>query len=554
VGHVDTAAAVTCFPRSTSCPTNASANAATVKALVAGDATADSSYSFWSTAEDELNSLTGTNAKTTRVALWRARVAAGALPALATVSMVPIEIAGAGALGWSIGRALDTHVLGLTVDGGIFGGPFASSGVGYQAIGWEEVSCSTTAQPASDFFGPSSSGTVYACTSADGYQMVSPVSGFIGRMIVSDVGEGSGTGDGVPGSQLATYDVCATTSNVIFGSFACADWRVNLRNYIDGSLGSLPGTKATLYSVTQSGNTEAVVTRYISDSNFENRVSDAKWRDGGSHTHTTSTTHTPAGAETITDPELASAQSALDTAPVAGEWTDHILDPTYDDPIFPPVVWPQPLPNETYDEYTDRLTALGVLGAVTVEDALSPYSEGYGADSPVRIRIKTPAGVTVRVLDPLSWPTSDVSYPNNYETEITPNPADAPPVPTDGGSGCDGYLTASVDFGPLSTIDFGNKFPFGIFGYLYDTISPLSVSPVTPSVDWDIHLPAVGTFNFAADAHGLDSFMSYLRTLMAVFLVLGAVYLIAASFIKINLGNPGNAVADDDMGAISSDA
>jgi hypothetical protein len=111
-----------------------------------------------------------------------------------------------------------------------------------------------------------------------------------------------------------------------------------------------------------------------------------------------------------------------------------------------------------------------------------------------------------------------------------------------------------IDFGPVSGIDWGCKFPYGfITCYAKGVTEWFDVTPRAP--EFDLAIPDVtlgGTTyhvvpHWDVDLSVMDPYMAILRTLLTVVVWVGAVYFVASRFLGFHAaGNPGDA-ADDAM-------
>lgn len=220
---------------------------------------------------------------------------------------------------------------------------------------------------------------------------------------------------------------------------------------------------------------------------------------------------------------------------------------------------PDPLPlelqaaiaNETTVEYLERMGITGDGYAITYTELPAELGDPLrGPDAPVRVTIPKPGGGTRKVPVPYPGdsPAPERVEPPNEETpvEITVevNPPGMPPV--GGGGGCDPWLSADPDFGPVTDIDWGDKFPFGIFAWAGTLLDTLTTSAVAPG--WSHPMPDVGTHpvpDYAWDLDFFDSYMSIWRTMLAWVMWVGALWYLGTSMLGFRTGgNPGDAVDD----------
>jgi len=214
------------------------------------------------------------------------------------------------------------------------------------------------------------------------------------------------------------------------------------------------------------------------------------------------------------------------------------------DPL--PIVILAPGANETYSSYLARLTAAGLIGTITSTE-LSELAEDPSRGPAAVVRTQPVAGT--RVL-----PDTAIEVFVNPTSAPGPTPEDGGGTTTDTGDGippvppptdCSPWLDATPDLTPFNSVNAGDKFPFAIFGYMAAVFEPLTASPVTPSINWPMSLPGVGTFTFTASASGLDSYMSIWRALCAIGIWVAAVWLLAKSVLGLSFGSPGDAVEMD---------
>jgi len=225
------------------------------------------------------------------------------------------------------------------------------------------------------------------------------------------------------------------------------------------------------------------------------------------------------------------------------------------DPL--PLELPAPLPTETYTAYTTRLAALGYLGTVTLHELSEAAGEPLlGPDAPVAVRIPALSPLAARTVRlPGGWPSSDPRVWPDTDVELWHNPATYAPVPAEdvppaegGGGGGD---PGELDFSPITDIDFGCKFPYGIFCYAIGFTELFDVTPDAPRFEFTLGfmgsagVPAVGEAAYNVDLNVMDDYMALWRTILSVCLWVGAVYFVATRFLGFNAGgDPGEAIED----------
>jgi hypothetical protein len=123
------------------------------------------------------------------------------------------------------------------------------------------------------------------------------------------------------------------------------------------------------------------------------------------------------------------------------------------------------------------------------------------------------------------------------------------PPPSGGGGG-----GGSIDFSPITDLDPGCKFPYGLFCYAQDVTGWFDVSPDAPEFTFTINGGEIGGHAIAGGGGydvdlgdtGLDGYMAIWRTLLSIALWVGAVWMLASRLLGLNLGDPGEAVDDAD--------
>lgn len=228
-----------------------------------------------------------------------------------------------------------------------------------------------------------------------------------------------------------------------------------------------------------------------------------------------------------------------------------------------PIKLPQPLANETYDDYVARLQALGWVGTATVFD--SDVDINTGPDGVVRLAL-APAGKTdVQTIYRAVWPvasiallkTTPITFWKNPTTAAPaptpgPQPGEEPPVNPPGAPPLPPPPVGNIDFSPITNINFGCKFPFGFICYAQQVTGWFNVDPTAPIFDFNIGTndslgSLIGTHEFRVDMGdsrlGMNGYMAILRDLESVVLWIGAVYLIATKLLGFGAaGDPGEAI------------
>jgi hypothetical protein len=119
----------------------------------------------------------------------------------------------------------------------------------------------------------------------------------------------------------------------------------------------------------------------------------------------------------------------------AADAINYAVDPgwspgdTEPDPTFAPFALPQPLSTETYAQYVTRLRERGWLGTLTVEPASALESGADPASEYAAAPLHAPAGVLVSGPDPIVW-VFDVGAPTPGDRPDPTWPDNPPQVPT----------------------------------------------------------------------------------------------------------------------------
>jgi hypothetical protein len=261
------------------------------------------------------------------------------------------------------------------------------------------------------------------------------------------------------------------------------------------------------------------------------------------------------------DPTLA---AAIDTAlfPGTGGGTETAT-----------VTLPAPYSTETAPDYRERLRNLGFLGTVVFLDADegSPEEElrpvlALGPEIVTAVRVATPTiTTTFPVTSP--WPdpaprlevpgeTTTVTVVRNPVGAPVPAPGTPPPPgsapPGGGGIGPGDCSCPPPDFTPITGIDYGDKFPFGVLalaaGFLGTTIF---ASPDAPVFDFDFSGFQAGGFgpydlgHYTVDLNVLDAYVAIVRTLMAYAIWIGGLWWFGTRWFGFKGGGDVGAAVDE---------
>jgi hypothetical protein len=210
------------------------------------------------------------------------------------------------------------------------------------------------------------------------------------------------------------------------------------------------------------------------------------------------------------------------------------------DPL-PLVIPTRSSPNQTGDELQAELEAGGATGTITITTVTDTnLADGrYGPSAWIRVTNTT----TSEVYTPGERIAPDTTI------TITQNPPGMPvvPEPTDSSCNC-----PPLNFGPLTALDVGSKFPFGIFVYASAIIGNFNVSPQAP--DFNLTAQATGMnghnlnapydVNLGGTRMGwLDTYMGYWRTLLSFCMWVGAIWFVGSRLLGFHgTGDPGGGV------------
>lgn len=198
------------------------------------------------------------------------------------------------------------------------------------------------------------------------------------------------------------------------------------------------------------------------------------------------------------------AGAIVTTSPAEGEYFANdgaVVFTVNPDPL--PLVLPAPTPGETYDAYVARLQALGHVGTITRVDLDQATMDAQAG--PSAVTTVTPAtGTRIQT-------TSAVT--------LTVNPANAPAAGS-GGGGCEPWVIPTLNLDPLLSMldDATSVFPFGIPGWVVDSVDGLVAEPVTPG--WDFKFPMADE-PWRVDLAMFDPIMPAVRTVLLFGSMLG---------------------------------
>ena len=269
-----------------------------------------------------------------------------------------------------------------------------------------------------------------------------------------------------------------------------------------------------------------------------------------------------------------SAQTALETAiendDVLGPRIGTILHPSTSTggDTSETVTLPQPRLNETYGQYRSRLRALGFLGTITLhENAGAEISTSFGPLVVTKVKVETGTTTTTLPLtSPWPDPPTTLSVPGTSTTVTVyynpstatapapgapgspqnPPPGDAPPPGGGGGTIQVGDCSCPApDFSPITGVDYGDKFPFGVVslvgGFLGTT---MYASPDAPVFDFNFGWLGIAP-HYVVDLDVMDSYMATIRTLLSFCIWIGGLWWFGSRWFGFSgSGDPGGAVDD----------
>jgi hypothetical protein len=277
-----------------------------------------------------------------------------------------------------------------------------------------------------------------------------------------------------------------------------------------------------------------------------------------------------AGADVTRPAETVVAQpvAAGVAKPLGFTWPAFTTNPAAEDMPF---AIPRPRPNETYDDWAARMTEDGYLGSITtVELGEATADTSVGPRGVSRITTKLNASATSSTLAVPAWPppTSPVRIRTAEPVVAAINPPTMPPVDSDGDGEPDGDWAAgppadgecpcpihSLDFSPLTSIDYGDKFPFGVFPWLLDQLAYLDPEPEGPHIHVTIPSLQAGPFQTGAmnygwdfrdpEGHVFDEYIATVRTALTWLLWLGGLFYLAGRLLNLR-GAPDTRIDGDD--------
>jgi hypothetical protein len=194
---------------------------------------------------------------------------------------------------------------------------------------------------------------------------------------------------------------------------------------------------------------------------------------GNTGDHPTDHSITAPATPSTCDSNCTALQGAMVTAPSPAKVDlAKDLDPAYEGEGF---TLPQPSPNETSADWEAGLDPLytGTITEVDLTDATGVPEMGPSAVARIQL---TPSNT---VYDPLNWPSGGVGIVYAQNMTVYVNPSDYAPVSTATQGNCE---SCAIDWGPISSISFGTKFPFGLFSWVNSLFGSIPDSGTCPTL------------------------------------------------------------------------
>lgn len=460
----------------------------------------------------------------------RARQYSGAIPKYKVVGTVGLGLT-AVSIGWKIGRIIDTKWLHITADEGYqdgFGGTACSpTAVKWQYSASAVVLSGVTLQPA-DSWALLVTGS---CASA-GSNMQQTTE----QHLPACSGNGATNGPSL-GQYFTNFAAAHSNSHLVTGTFTGSGCDTRALYMTNSEMEAMLKTPDPIR--------DWVTGQDVPSSGWTTNSWDPQAHDPGQSGADATTTR----SLLTTDPEVGLEIGKI----IDPEWGEE-ADPTYDPNL---ISLPQPQLEETYIAYRARLRDAGFLGTITETEG--SLDTDFNPSEVQRLDITRPDGL-VRTGSPVllgdPWPDPAPRYNPHDDIEITYNPTDAPPrdvgdpeptglaPPGSGGGSCD---CPALDFSPLSDLDAGDVFPFGVFVYAADILDQFDADPEAPS--WAFAMPDLDGHeipDFEIDLDFFSDYMATIRTIISVVLWIGAVWWFATRLLGINMGdNPAEAASDD---------
>lgn len=259
---------------------------------------------------------------------------------------------------------------------------------------------------------------------------------------------------------------------------------------------------------------------------------------------------------------VSQAEAAIENDDALADEIGRILHPTTGGgSADEPALLPQPRLNETYGQYAQRLRAAGYLGTITRVAEVDPdVMVMFGPNVVTRVETATD---TMILTDPWPVPPPTLTVPGaSTEVIVTANPGTEPfPEPGEPGSGADpppgnapppgGDSPINVadcqcpppDFTPITDIDYGEVFPFGVLLVVDEWLDDLSGTANAPSWTFDDFEHIGVDEDYVLDLSAFDTYAGMIRTILSWAMWVGALWWFGARWLGFQgTGDPGEAV------------
>lgn len=277
-----------------------------------------------------------------------------------------------------------------------------------------------------------------------------------------------------------------------------------------------------------------------------------------------------------TSTEADEARAAIMADPVAAEHFGEELEPGFAhgaDADPDAINLPQPRRAETGAQYRARLRSLGFLGTIILYEndagqAASQPQFGPSAVTGVNVGTPTLPGIAYPMEDPWPDPVPQIEVPGDeIEIEILHQPATAPePAPGEPGSAADpppgtapppgspGGVGGGIgpgdcecpppDFTPITSLDYGEKFPFGIVVLVVDTLDGFTATADAPVFSFDFDWIGIAP-DYVVDLEVMDDYMSLIRSILSWVIWIGGVWWFGSRLLGFQgTGDVGAAIDD----------
>lgn len=130
------------------------------------------------------------------------------------------------------------------------------------------------------------------------------------------------------------------------------------------------------------------------------------------------------------------------------------------------------------------------------------------------------------------WPTATGFIGNKLDPTIDPNTGKPIGTGTGSGGSCN---CGNVDFSPITTLDYGSNFPFGVFTWASDVLG--AASGTAGPISFDLSLPGGGTQTVTLGSTAWEStWRPIIFPIIEFFVTLGAIWVLAFRALGIDHG------------------